>query len=61
MCSVMRKQLRDISLWKEWCALKRARFGLKSLLKDLLGLLGLLGQEHGLDVGEDTSLGDGDS
>ena len=57
----MRKQLRDISLWKEWCALKRARFGLRSLMKDLLGLLGLLGQEHGLDVGEDTSLGDGDS
>ena len=28
---------------------------------DLLGLLRLLGQEHSLDVGEDTSLGDGDS
>ena len=24
---VCEKQLRDISLWKEWCALKRARFG----------------------------------
>ena len=24
------KQLRDISLWKEWCALKRARFGKKT-------------------------------
>ena len=34
---------------------------LRSLLKDLLGLLGLLGQEDSLDVGEDTSLGDGDS
>ena len=25
------------------------------------GLLGLLGQEHGLDVGQHTSLGDGDA
>ena len=25
------------------------------------GLLGLLGQEHGLDVGQNTSLGDGDA
>ena len=25
------------------------------------GLLGLLGQKHGLDVGQDTSLSDGDS
>ena len=29
--------------------------------RDLLGLLGLLGQEHGLDVGQHTSLGDGDA
>ena len=28
---------------------------------DLLGLLRLLGQEHSLDVGEDTTLGNGDS
>ena len=34
---------------------------LRSLLKDLLGLLGLLGQEHGLDVGEHPALGDGHS
>ena len=27
----------------------------------LLGLLGLLGQEYSLDVGQDTSLGDGDA
>ena len=27
----------------------------------LLGLLRLLGQQNGLDVGQDTSLGDGDS
>ena len=26
-----------------------------------LGLLGLLGEEDGLDVGQDTSLGDGDA
>jgi hypothetical protein len=28
---------------------------------DLCLLLGLLGQKHGLDVGQDTSLGDGDA
>ena len=41
-------------------ALKRA-FLLPSWTRSrrLLGLLGLLGQEHGLDVGEHASLGDG--
>ena len=45
---------------KVWCALKRA-LGLvsRNLLRDLLGLLGLLGQKHGLDVRQHTTLGDG--
>ena len=30
-------------------------------IQDLLGLLGLLGQKHGLDVGQHSSLGDGDA
>nr|XP_060638874.1 uncharacterized protein LOC132779185 [Anolis sagrei ordinatus] len=53
----------------EWVALKRA-FGALLASEEgkqsvLLGLglvaLGLLGEEHGLDVGQDASLGDGDS
>ena len=47
-------------------ALKRAGFLVMELEKisgttSLLGLLGLLGQEYSLDVGQDTSLGDGDA
>ena len=41
-------------------ALKRAVFGSRS--RDNLSLLfGLLGEKYGLDVGEDTTLSDGDS
>lgn len=42
-------------------------FGTRKELLGLLGFggglvaLGLLGQQHGLDVGQDSSLGDGDS
>ena len=43
-------------------ALKRAVLLHKSpTASDLLGLLGLLGEEHSLDVGEDTTLGNGHS
>ena len=43
-------------------ALKRAVVAFLPTSEDnLLGLLGLLGQEHGLDVGQHTSLGDGDA
>lgn len=44
-----------------WVALKRAVCDAAVNADDLLGLLGLLGQEHSLDVGQDTTLGDGDS
>ena len=58
---VKHKSAMNISLGKLWCALKRARFellGSKSA-SDLLGLLGFLGQKNGLDVRQNTSLGDG--
>ena len=45
-------------------ALKKAvfeRFEGTKKARHLLALLGLLGQKHCLDVGEDTTLGDGDS
>ena len=48
--------------WDNVSALKRAQvcwFGRAACC--LLSLLGLLGEKHGLDVGQDTSLGDGDS
>ena len=53
--------LREKSLWKLWRALKRAlRWGSgNDTSKDLLGLLGLLGQKYGLDVRQYTTLGDG--
>ena len=35
--------------------------GIDSLLGRLAAALGLLGQKDGLDVGQDTSLGNGDS
>ena len=45
------------------CALKRAQvlFCRISQASNLFGLVGLLGQKHSLDVGEDTTLGDGHS
>jgi hypothetical protein len=45
---------------KNLVALKRAGWYWIDLATSLL-LLGLLGQKNSLDVGEDTSLGDGDS
>ena len=55
MCDV--KQLRDISLWKEWCALKRARLGLEkvnflsTLSTDATSELDVLGHDgHTLGV-----------
>ena len=51
----------ELSLLKTWCALKRALGLVEVIFRDLLGLLGFLGQKHGLDVRQDTSLGDGDT
>ena len=42
-------------------ALKRACWVGEGRERDLGLLLGLLGEEDGLDVGQDTSLGDGDT
>jgi hypothetical protein len=39
----------------------RTVFVLSANLTSLLGLLGLLGQKDSLDVGQDTSLGNGDT
>ena len=48
------------SFGRIWVALKRAvLFDREAGQRNLLGLLGLLGQEHSLDVGQYTSLGDG--
>ena len=74
MCQCV-KTARDISLWKEWCALKRARFGKKTarncllragVLGDSLGSLrnGVLGQlsgEEETDSGLDLPGSDGGS
>ena len=49
-------------LLRDLVALKRAvcrRSGYRCLLSS--GLLGLLGEENGLDVGQNTTLGDGDT
>ena len=51
----------ELSLLKTWCALKRALGLVEVIFRDLLGLLGFLGQKHGLDVRQHTSLGDGDT
>lgn len=45
-------------LWKMWVALKRAGVNKRAIC---LVLLGLLWQKNGLDVGENTTLGNGDA
>jgi hypothetical protein len=50
---------REKCLLKLWVALKRAFCEVVS--SSLLGLLGLLGEKHSLDVRQHTSLGDGDT
>ena len=52
---------------REWGPCKGPLFGIANGIDSLLGrlaaaaALGLLGQKDGLDVGQDTSLGNGDS
>ena len=63
---MMATSLAVILLGRFRVALKRAGFLVwvcRKPVEGLLGssLLGFLGQEDGLDVGQDTSLGDGDT
>ena len=51
----------DLSFFKEGGPEKSRCRVVQLSLEDLLGLLGLLGQKHGLDVGQHSSLGDGDA
>ena len=50
---------RNISWEVVVCSEKSTELGLGSRSQDLLGLLGLLGEEYGLDVRQYTTLGDG--
>ena len=55
------KQTNIMTYFKKWVALKRAVVDIQQKTNNLFGLLGFLGQKDGLDVGQDTSLGDGDT